>query len=83
MGDEVLAGLAALVGVVLAGEREGAQDGAAVDRLDDLVGVLGDDREQVREQLVLERRDVGRDADRAVIAVLGDVDGLVRRDRDR
>jgi len=83
VGDEVLAGLPALIGVVLAGEQECLQDSVAIDLLGDLVGVLGDDREQVREQLVLERRDVGRDADRAVIAVLGDVDGLVRRDRDR
>ena len=83
MRDEVLAGLPALIGVVLAGEQERLQDGVAIDLLGDLVGVLGDDREQVREQFVLERRDVGRDADRTVIAVLGDVDGLVRRDRDR
>ena len=33
VGDEVLAGLAALVGVVLAGEHERAHDGVAVDRL--------------------------------------------------
>jgi hypothetical protein len=69
VGDEVLAGLAALVGVVLAGEQERVQDGLAVDRLGDLVGVLGDDREQVREQLVLERRQVVRNAQRAVVAV--------------
>ena len=74
MGDEVLARLAALVGVVLAGEQEGAQDRLAVDRVDDLVGVLGDDREQVAEQLVLERRQVVRDRQRAVVAVLGAVD---------
>jgi hypothetical protein len=83
MGDEVLAGLAALVGVVLAGEQERAQDRLAVDRVDDLVGVLGDDREQVAEQLVLERRQVIRDRQRAVVAVLGAVDGAMRRDRDR
>jgi hypothetical protein len=83
MDDEILAGDAALVGVVLAGEREGAQDGAAVDRLDDLVGVLGDDREQVGEQLVLERREVGGDRERAVVAVRGAVDGAVRGDGDR
>jgi hypothetical protein len=83
MDDEVLAGDAALVGVVLAGEREGAQDGAAVDPLDDLVGVLGDDREQVREQLVLERGEVGGDGERAVVAVLGAIDGAVRGDGDR
>ena len=61
VGDEVLAGLAALVGVVLAGEQERLQHGLAVDLVGDLVGVLGDDREQVGQQLVLERRDVARD----------------------
>jgi hypothetical protein len=83
VGDEVLAGLAALVGVVLAGEQEGVQDGLAIDRLGDLVGVLGDDREQVRQQLVLERRQVVRDPQRAVVAVDGAIDRPVRRDRDR
>jgi hypothetical protein len=81
--DELLARLAALVGVVLARERERAQDGAAVDRLDDLVGVLGHDREQVREQLVLERRQVGGDLDAAVVRALGAVDGAVPGDGDR
>ena len=52
-------------------------------RLGDLVGVLLDDREQVGEQLVLERREVVRDRQRAVVAVLGAVDRAVRRDRDR
>jgi hypothetical protein len=82
MDDEVLAGDPALVGVVLAGEREGVQDGAAVDRLGDLVGVLGDDREQVGEQLVLERREVVRDRQRAVVAVIGAVDLPVIGDGD-
>jgi hypothetical protein len=82
MDDEVLAGDAPLVGVVLAGERERVQDGAAVDRLGDLVGVLGDDREQVGEQLVLERRQVVRDRQRAVVAVIGAVDLAVVGDRD-
>jgi hypothetical protein len=83
MGDEVLARLAALVGVVLAGEQEGAQDRLAVDRVDDLVRVLGDDREEVGEQLVLERRQVVRDRQRAVVAVLGAIDGPMRSNRDR
>ena len=83
MGDEVLAGLAALVGVVLAGEQERAQDGRAVDRVGDLVGVLGDDREQVTEQLVLERRQVVGQRKRAVVAVLGEIDRPVCGDRDR
>ena len=83
MGDEVLAGLAALVGVVLAGEQERAQDAPAVDLVGDLVGVLGDDREQVAEQLVLERREVVGQRQLAVVAVLGTVDRPVRGDRDR
>jgi hypothetical protein len=82
MDDEVLAGDAALVGVVLAGERERRQHGLAVDRLDDLVGVLGHDREQVREQLVLERREVVRDRESAVVGALRPVDGAVRGDGD-
>jgi hypothetical protein len=83
VGDEVLARLAPLVGVVLAREQERVQDGLAVDRLGDLVGVLGDDREQVREQLVLERRQVVRDPQRAVVATRGAIDRPVRGDRDR
>ena len=50
MVDEVLAGLAPLVRVVLAGEREGLADGVAVDLHRRLAGVLLDDREQVAEQ---------------------------------
>jgi hypothetical protein len=80
--DEVLAGLAALIGVVLAGEQERLQHGLAVHLVGDLVGVLGDDREQVGQQFVLERRDVGGDRQRAVVAVLGDVDRLVWGDSD-
>jgi hypothetical protein len=44
--------------------------------------VLGDDREQVREQLVLERREIVRYRERAVVAVLGTVDGAVGGDGD-
>jgi hypothetical protein len=69
--------------VVLAREQEGAQHRLAVDVVGDLVGVLGDDREQVAEQLVLERRQVVGQRERAVVAVLGAVDRLVRGDRDR
>jgi hypothetical protein len=83
VGDEVLARLAALVRMVLAREQERVQDRLAVDRLGDLVGVLGDDREQVGQQLVLERRQVVGDRQRAVVAVLGPVDGAVRGDGDR
>jgi hypothetical protein len=82
MDDELLAGAAPLVGVVLAGEDEGLDDARAVDALGDLVGVLGDDREQVGEQLPLDRREVGRDVggQRAVGVV---VDGPVPGDGDR
>ena len=56
--DELLARLAPLVGVALAGERERLADALEVDRADRVVGVLGDDREQVREQLLLVREQV-------------------------
>jgi hypothetical protein len=69
--------------VVLAGEQERAQHRRAVDRVGDLVGVLGDDREQVAEQLVLERRQVVGQREQAVVAVLGEIDRPVRGDRDR
>jgi hypothetical protein len=68
---------------VLTREQERVQHRLAVDRLGDLVRVLGDDREQVGEQLVLERRQVVRDRQRAVVAVQGTVDRTVRGDRDR
>jgi hypothetical protein len=61
--DEVLAGAAALVGVVLAGEHECLRDALAVDRDQRVVGVLLDDREQVAEQPAFaagERRDALR-----------------------
>ena len=45
--------------------------------------MLGDDREQVGEQLVLERREVGRDLDGAVVDALGAVDRAMRGDGDR
>ena len=54
MHDEVLAGLAALVGVVLAGEDERRLDPVALDRDRRLVGVLLDDREEIGEQPALE-----------------------------
>ena len=79
VGDEVLAGLAALVGVVLAGEHEGGADARHGRRLGDLVGVLLDDREQVggaaRARARSGRRGI---AARAVGAVLGAVDRAVR-----
>jgi hypothetical protein len=82
VGDEVLAGLAALVGVVLAGEDEGLDDGLAVDRLRDLLGVLLDDREQVAEQLALERREVGGRLERGEGARVRAVDRAVRGNAD-
>jgi hypothetical protein len=66
MGDELVAGVALLVGVTLAGEVEGAGDLVAIDRRDRDRGAcegargpvlvryrveLLDDREQVAEQL--------------------------------
>ena len=59
MDDEVLAGLAALVGVVHAGVHERLLDPVAVDRDGGLLGVLLDDREQVAEQAPLGGRELG------------------------
>ena len=82
--DEVLAGAAPLVGVVLAGEHERLDDALAVDRLGDLVGVLLDDREQVGEQLALDRREVGRDLGASAPGgCSATVDRTVRRRRRR
>ena len=71
MDDEVLAGLAPLVGVVLAGEDERLLDPRAVDRQRGLVGVLLDDREEVGEQAALGLVEVGA-VDRAVLLGVGD-----------
>jgi hypothetical protein len=83
--DELLARLAALVGVVHAGVDERLLDPCAVDRDDRLVGVLLDDREQVAEQPLLDRgqlaaidRLLGGLGDRLLDAV--DLDPL-RRDQ--
>ena len=56
--DELLARLAALVGVPLAGEDERLADPVQVDGADRVVGVLGDDGEEVGEQLPLVRQEV-------------------------
>jgi hypothetical protein len=69
--------------VVLAREHEGLHDARAVDRLRDLLGVLGDDREQVGQQLALERREVGGDVGDRAVRMVGAVDRPVPRDRDR
>ena len=52
--DEVLARLAPLGGVVLAGEHERVFHALAVDLYSRVGGVLGDDREQIVEQPPLE-----------------------------
>jgi hypothetical protein len=49
--DEVLSGLSLLVGVPLACEAERLRDPRLVDRLDRVVGVLGDQREEVDQEL--------------------------------
>jgi len=72
---------------VLAGEDERLHDAVAVDGLGDLLCVLLDDREQVREQLVLELRQIARDRPARVGVrggmvdrrVPGDGDGALRR----
>jgi hypothetical protein len=59
MDDEVLARLASLIGVMDAGIDEGLLDPVTVDRDRRLVGVLLDDREQIAEQPLLDRRELG------------------------
>ena len=61
MRDEVLARATALVGVAVAGECEGALDGLAVDLVVLFLGVLGDDREQIAEEVPLLRSELLRD----------------------
>jgi hypothetical protein len=68
--------------VVLAGEHERADNGIAVDRLGDLIGVLLDDREQVAEQLALERGEVGRRLQQRGGARIGPIDRAVRGNAD-
>jgi hypothetical protein len=72
--DEVLARLAALVGVVLAGEEEGVLDAVAVDDDGRLVGVLLDDREQVAEQPPLGLGELGAGDRRVRVGVFDRVD---------
>jgi len=68
---------------MLAGEHERLHHAVAVDGLGDLVGVLLDDREQVREQVLLEAREVRRDRRARARVRRGAVDRRVRGDRDR
>ena len=81
MDDELLARHAALVGVVLAGEDERRLDLLAVDPHRRGVGVLLDDREDVREQAALELGEV-RALDRRVHARADGVDRLAARAGD-
>ncbi len=87
MGDEVLAGLALLVGVALAGERECALDRVAVELLMTVGGVLADDREQVAEELALVGVEILRDlvdrSDRAVGLAGADLDVTAPSHRGR
>jgi hypothetical protein len=55
VGDEVLTRAPALVGVALAGERERPFDRLGVDLLAAVCRVLGNDREEVAQQLALIR----------------------------
>jgi hypothetical protein len=83
VGDELLARLAALVGVVLAREHERLDDGLAIDGLGDLLRVLLDDREQVRQELALEVGEVGGRGLQRGGGVRRAVDRPVRLDADR
>ena len=83
MDDELLARAPALVGVVLAGEHERLHDAGAIDGLGDLLGVLLDDREQVGEQLALDRGEVVGDVGGRAARMRRAVDGPVAGDRYR
>jgi hypothetical protein len=88
VGDEVLARLAALVGVAVAGEGEGSLDRRPVDRRVAVGAVLADDGEQVAEQRAVVGREVLGDLVdgrrwaagvlRADLDVAAPVDGRVR-----
>jgi hypothetical protein len=68
---------------VLAGEDERAHHPLAVDVERDLVGVLLDDREQVGQQLALDRRQVGGGVGERAVRVVREVDRPVAGDGDR
>ena len=69
--------------MVLAGEHERLHDAAAVDRLGDLVGVLLDDGEEVREQVALDLREVLGGVGERSVGVIRAIDRPVPGDRDR
>ena len=87
VGDELLAGLAPLVGVMHARVDERLLDAVAVDlerRVIRVIRVLLDDREQVAEQLLLERRQIGALHERVRGRVTEAIDALAHRgDRGR
>jgi hypothetical protein len=68
--------------MVLAREHERLDDRVAVDGLGDLVRVLLDDREEVAEQLALERGEVRGRLERGGALALRAVDRAVRGDVD-
>jgi hypothetical protein len=70
MDDELLAGETALIGVMHAGVGEGGLDPVAIHR-HRVAGVLLDDREQVPEQALLERGELGV-LDRGLVAAAGE-----------
>jgi len=72
--DEVLAGLAPLIGVVRACVDERLLDAISVDRNCGLVGVLLDDREQVAEQPPLNRTQLRPLYRRLAVRVLDPID---------
>jgi hypothetical protein len=87
MGDEVLARLAALIGMAFAGEGEGALNRGAINRLVAVGRILADDGEQVAEQGPLIRGQVLGDVvdgrGWAVRVVGADLDVAARRQRLR
>jgi hypothetical protein len=83
MDDEVLAAAPTLVGMVDAGVHERLLDPIAIDLERRLVGVLLDDREQIRQQPALDRRQLGA-LDRGLrVGALDAVDRGSQRDQRR
>ena len=69
--------------MVLAGEDEGLHDALAIDGLGNLVGVLLDDREEVGQQLALERGEVVGDVRGRTVRKDGAIDRPVAGNGDR